>query len=143
MKLSRKEKAVLLLDYDRGQRISLEAVLALGLKTTAVPTRLERKHLLQREPFCGEHLLWTRTEDGERVRRLLIEKRHCDWCGEGAVGSVPVAKSNVTVYFCDQHADTARRNARGRAPAFEKSNVGNSVFGHQAVKKATREAAAA
>lgn len=142
MKLSRNEQLVLHLDYDKDNRITLEAVLALGLKTAGVPASLERKNLLKREPFCGHHLRWTRTMHGDLVRRLLLQPRFCDWCGERATDGGPIADSATHIYFCDDHEEVAYKAARGRKSLTE-GNLANSVFGHQAVKKATREAAAA
>jgi len=142
VKLSRNEKLVLLLDYDRDGRITLSAIRALGLKTTDVPSRLTRRLLLELEPWCGEEFSWRRTKHGALVRRLLIDPRSCDWCDRRATDGSPIKDSALHTYFCDAHEEIAYKSARG-GRAFGKGNVANQVFGHSAVKKATREAAAA
>jgi hypothetical protein len=142
VKLSRNEQRVLRLAYDKDNRITLEMVRALGLKTAGVPASLEQKNLLKREPFCGHHLRWKRTMHGDLVRRLLSSPRVCDWCDQRATDGGPIADSATHIYFCDNHEEVAYRAARGRKSLTD-GNLANSVFGHQAVKKATREAATA
>jgi len=145
VKLSRSEKRVLSLAYDKDRRISLEMVIALGLKSASVPVSLQRKGLLSRAPLriAERHLLWKRTPEGENVRKCLLTPAVCDWCGDRAISSSRIAEASTRVYFCGDHRLIAKKSAEKRAPAFEGRNVGNQVFGHQAVKRATREAAAA